>query len=283
MIDITDVILLDITKQDILDSIEKAHKSKNFIDNLRDREGIIKFDCKVRGYVGEIGIKKLLKKYKIAYADGDVPTTFTSDVDLKIDGVVKTYTAEIKTSLVPASWSHRGTEVFISKCISNGDIKIFRTYDTQQPCDLNRDIYIQIYFREVKDEREAFLTQLIAQHPDILDSDNYNDEKIYELFNYHSLIENTFFVAWIDKTRLVEQLNKMPEKDRTWTTDKRVFWHCRVLTSQPPSKMILFAHQTCPRCGKPLKIVTYNGSQFLGCTGYSRDGGCRYTAQIRSL
>lgn len=283
MIDITDVILLDITKQDILNSIAKAHQSKAFIDNLRDRDGIVKFDCKVRGYVGEIGIKKFLKKYEIAYADGDVPTAFTSDVDLKIDGILKTYTAEIKTSLVPASWSNNGTEVFISKCISGGDIKIFRAYNTQQPCDLDRDIYIQIYFREVKDERESFLAQLIDTYPDILDSNNYDDETIYELFNYRSLIENTFFVAWVDKTRLVEKLNKMPENDRTWTTDKRVFWKCKVAYSQPPSKIIVFMHQTCPQCGRPLKIVTYNGGQFLGCTGWAREGGCKYTAQIRGI
>ena len=281
MIDITDVILLDITKQDILDSIAKAHKNKNFIDNLRDREGILKFDCKVRGYVGEIGIKKFLKKYGIAYSDGAVPTTFTSDVDLKIDGVLKTYTAEIKTSLIPERWSNNGTEVFVRNCINGGDIKIFRAYDTQQPNDLDRDIYIQIYFREVKDSREAFLSQLISKHPDILDWDN---ETIYECLNYHSLIENTFFVAWIDKPRLVERLNKMPANNRTWTSDKRVFWKCKIAYSQPPSKIILFVHRTCPKCGQPLALIEKNGSYFLGCTGWKRDNtGCSYTSSIRSL
>jgi ssDNA-binding Zn-finger/Zn-ribbon topoisomerase 1 len=36
-------------------------------------------------------------------------------------------------------------------------------------------------------------------------------------------------------------------------------------------------YQACPRCGKPLKIVSWKGTQFWGCSGYP---SCRYTRSI---
>ena len=53
---INDIIKLQVSKEDVLEAIQKA-KWHSFIDNLRDRHINIQFDSKLRGYIGEIALK----------------------------------------------------------------------------------------------------------------------------------------------------------------------------------------------------------------------------------
>ena len=52
-----DILKLTLTKEEIIEAITKA-KKQNYIDNLRDRHVNVQFDSKLRGYIGEIALKK---------------------------------------------------------------------------------------------------------------------------------------------------------------------------------------------------------------------------------
>lgn len=52
-----DILKIVLTKEEIITAIAKA-KEQNFIDNLRDRHINVQFDSKLRGYIGEIALKK---------------------------------------------------------------------------------------------------------------------------------------------------------------------------------------------------------------------------------
>ncbi|HEY9295737.1 MAG TPA: hypothetical protein VIQ31_05080, partial [Phormidium sp.] len=50
-----DIIALPLSESDILEAIRQA-KQSTLLDNLRMRHPNIQFDCKVRGFVGEIAL-----------------------------------------------------------------------------------------------------------------------------------------------------------------------------------------------------------------------------------
>lgn len=283
MIDINDVIILDIQKSDIYDGIKLAKKefqNENFfIDNLRNRNLFVLFDCRVRGYLGELSIKKILDKNNILYTINNSPQKFKSDIDLTIHGLEMDYLSEIKTSNMPDVWTSDGTDVFIKDCINNGDIKIFKYENDDEFKSINRDIYIQIYFREKTKERDAFTSQLSIDIPDLL---NKNVEEIYEKFQFQNLIENVFFVAWIDKKSLIDSLLQEEEKNRYYTTGgKRQFWKCKIINSKNPNNLIDYLSKKCPKCNAMLIIKknSKDGVQFLGCPNYPK---CNYTTSLHS-
>ena len=52
-----EIIKLNLSKKDVINALAKA-KEQDFIDNLREGHVYIQFDSKLRGYVGEIALKK---------------------------------------------------------------------------------------------------------------------------------------------------------------------------------------------------------------------------------
>lgn len=240
MITASDIIILDISKQDILNSIEKALK-ENFIDNLRDRAEITSFDSKVRGNIGEIGIKKWLKSNNINSSSPELDSNknkYHSNIDLLIRGIVRDYNAEIKTSLKPDNWHEDNIkEVLLRDCINKGDIKIFKTKTLN---DIDRDIYIQVYFGFKRKEHDEELKKKHEKNPQVLIEGSISD--IYNYFEYYKYIENTFFVAWIDKQTLIKKLEQLPESERFYQMEEkdRGFWKCEIRNSLPPQKLIAF-------------------------------------------
>ena len=65
-----DIIEMQITNEDLNLALEKA-LNVSFIDNLRHRESFVQLDSKIRGYLGEIAIKKLITNtpLSIVYSD----------------------------------------------------------------------------------------------------------------------------------------------------------------------------------------------------------------------
>jgi len=55
--DYKEILNINLTKEDVIQAITKA-KEEIFIDNLRDRHINVQFDSKLRGYIGEIALKK---------------------------------------------------------------------------------------------------------------------------------------------------------------------------------------------------------------------------------
>jgi len=276
LINISDVIILDIQKEDIYKGIEIVKKEfedeKILIDNLRDRNKFVSFDCRIRGYLGELGIKRILDRNNISYTIDSSPKKYKSDIDLTIHGLDKKYMSEIKTSSMPDGWASNGVDVFIRDCINKGDIKIFKWENDEEFKSINREIYIQIYFREKTKERDKFTIQLSNDFPDLL---SRSIAEIYERFQFQNLIENTFFVAWVDKKSLINRLEQEEKENRYYSTgDKRQFWKCKIIDSKSPSKFIEYLNMKCPLCDAKLIIRknSKNGTSFLGCANYPKCG-----------
>ena len=61
-----DICKLYVSKQDILICIERA-LNLGFEDNLRKRHINVKFDSKLRGYLGEVAFNNWLKRFGVFY------------------------------------------------------------------------------------------------------------------------------------------------------------------------------------------------------------------------
>ena len=233
--DISSVIILDITKDDIYEAIEKA-LSANFIDNLRDRHPAVAFDSKVRGYVGECGIKKWLKSFNYEADSINVITdTYKADIDIIIKGSTKDHLTEIKTSAKPDKWVDKkfGTDdVLLQNCIESGDIKLFSNTKNISN-DLDRDIYIQIYFGVKTIEHDNYIKGIYDKNSKILEQPfDYN--QIYNEFGFFNYIERCYFVAWIDKKTAVDNNLKLSENKRIYTIKKRDFYTCKIKDAYAP-------------------------------------------------
>lgn len=239
MISSDKLIILDITKDDVMSSIDKA-KGMSFSNNLRNRNPTLQFDCKIRGYLGEIGLTKWLQSYNIkCWSNGQlVGDMYSADIDLNIRGIQKDYKSEIKTSAKPDRWYAEANtdKVLIRNCIEQGDIKIFAR-NNDYHIDLDRDIYIQIYFGVKRQEHDSVINALYEKHPDFL---RYNNEDIYQLFHFIDYMENTYFVGWMDRESIIKKLDATPVNERTWQFEGsyKTFWKCNIKDAYYPITLI---------------------------------------------
>jgi len=206
------LIKLDITKEDITSALKKA-KTQSFLDNLRERNQFVKLDSKIRGYLGEICIKRWFNENEIEFQD-----TKFEDVDGNIDidllfknSFSEEIIIEIKTSLIPDNWKN------IEKTMQRADIKIIKRTEKSVE-NVHADFHVQIYFNFLRKERDSFLKTISGN------INNYNDEdliKIMNLNNYEQL-----FVSWVDKKSLIKYINSV--EDKTWSFGFRNFWKCPI-------------------------------------------------------
>ena len=219
------IIKLDVTKEDILLAIAKS-KMQDFYDNLRDRHVNIQFDSKLRGYIGEIALKKW-------FADNDIEITATNYFDeesgMDIDFEYKGLQMELKTSLIPDS---DGT---IKNVIENRDIKIIRR--TRKIDDLRGDIHIQIFYDQLTNKKDEWLTEQKIE----VDSDDL--EYLYDNFLGKSYINKTYLVAWIDKPTLAKRMSNLKGYEKSWRFDKRRFWVCKLTDCFPPNELISYLNK----------------------------------------
>lgn len=225
MVTISDAIKLKLTKEDILSCIEKT-KQHTFIDNLRYRHKNVQFDCKLRGYIGELAIEKWFSSNGIILSI----TNYLKDGDnIDIDFLVKGKNIELKTSLISDADGDLAT------AISRRDIKLIkRGSDTIEQ--LRGDIHMQIYFSQKTRERDNWLK---AQTIDLESQDN---DYLYNQFNAEQYLNTTFFVAWIDKPSLVAHINSSPIHQRYWSfpNSQRFFWNCKLSISRKPIELISY-------------------------------------------
>jgi len=216
----SEIIKLSITEADIKNAIRKA-KENFFIDNLRHRHPNVAFDSKLRGYIGEIALKKWLLKNDIY-----IETTNIMDdgSGMDIDFKYKDLDIELKTSLIPDIDGNLET-VFQKR-----DIKLIKREKRIE--DLKGDIHIQIYYMHLRKKKDEWLK---SQQIDLV-SDNI--DYFYEALSAKRYLNETILFCWIDKDTLVKRINKLPENKRTWGYAQRYFWVCPLRDSFPPDKLI---------------------------------------------
>jgi len=216
------IISLNITEEEIKNAIRRA-KEQKFLDNLRDRHPNVAFDSKLRGYIGEIALKKWLMDNSI-----EIKTTniIIDNSGMDIDFDYKNLDIELKTSLIP------DIDKNLETVFQKRDIKIIKRENKIE--DLKGDIHIQIYYKHLRKKKDKWLE---VQSID-LDSDDI--DYLYKALSAQRYINETILFCWIDKVTLIERINKLPAYKRTWRYSYRLFWRCPLNESFPPNKLITY-------------------------------------------
>ena len=216
------IIKIDVTKGDVLEAIKKS-KTHDFIDNLRDRHPNISFDSKLRGYIGEIGLKKWFDENNIKIeAQNYIDDGFSIDIDFKF----KNLDIELKTSLIP------DVDGNLETAFNKRDIKLINRGGSIE--NLKGDIHIQIFYNHNTKKKDAWLKE------QGIDLTSDNTEYLYNAFLGKAYLEHTFLFCWMDKPTIVERINNLPLNKQTWSFAKRVFWVCPLKTSKQPSELIKY-------------------------------------------
>lgn len=225
MLTINDIIKLELTKEDVFSCINKTQQN-NFIDNLRYRHINVQFDCKLRGYIGEIAINKWFTQYGIELEK----TNYLNDGDnIDIDFLVKGKSVELKTSLTP------DIDENLNNVILRRDIKLIkRGNETIEQ--LRGDIHMQIYYTQKRQKKDSWLK---LQNININSDDH---EYLFNAFLANRYMETTFFIAWIDKPSLIAHINSLPDNQKYWSfpNSQRLFWNCKLQISRKPLELISY-------------------------------------------
>lgn len=223
MVSAEDIINLQLSKEEIIECIRKT-QSVVFLDNLRKRHPNVQFDCKLRGYIGELAIKKWFLSNGIEIE----ATDYLPDGDsIDIDFIVAGSNIELKTSLIP------DVDINIEGVLNKRDIKLIRR-NGQSVEELKGDIHMQIYYQQKTKAKDKWLSE---QEVDLYSSDM---DYLYTSLKAYAYLSTTFFVAWIDKNTIVKRINSLPVHKRCWSfpNSLREFWVCPLKSSNKPRELI---------------------------------------------
>ena len=217
-----DIVKLEITKDDVFEALAKA-KESSFIDNLRDRNINVQFDSKLRGYLGEISLKKWFLNNGINI----VTTNFIEeDIGIDIDFAYRGLDLELKTSLIPDA------DKTLQNVFNNRDIKLIRR--TRKIEELKSDIHIQVFFNQLTNKKDSWLQE---QNIDI---DSNGLEQLYDAFLAIEYLTNIYLFGWIDKSTLITQMKELKGYEKSWRFGKRRFWVCNLKECFPPSSLLKY-------------------------------------------
>ncbi|QHT70932.1 hypothetical protein GXP67_31935 [Rhodocytophaga rosea] len=224
-----DVISLPLSESDILQAIQRA-KQSNLMDNLRMRHPNIGFDCKVRGFIGEIALKNWFASHQVFFNQVNyLPDGTCMDIDFVYGLGTQALHLEVKTSLIPDEWRT------LPACIQKGDIKLIRR-GKQTIEQMGGDIHLQIYFRQRRKAKDRWLSQ------QAVDLHHWSEKQLYDALLGRAYLDNIFLVAWIDKSTLVSKLSPFPLSNSTWQFPglARKFWRCSIVGSHKPAELIQY-------------------------------------------
>ena len=223
---IHDLIALPLTRDDVLTAIKEARQHR-FHDNLRRRSPIVQFDSKVRGYLGELGMRKWLSSQGVGCTATNTPTDYHQmDTDLTLAVGDRQWSAEVKTSLIPSRFSH------LEGYIDTADLKLIKR--TPTPSGLRSDLHLQVLYDLVTDRRDDWLNRIRPDLPDRL-----TDAQLYEQLRLSQYERTAYFAAWIDRERVCRYVPQLDEP--TWGFGKRQFWVCRFGEhAMPPQELVRF-------------------------------------------
>ncbi len=219
---------ITVSKEQIILAIEQAKKNI-FIDNLRNRSINVAFDSKIRGYVGEISVKKWFEDQGIFFEEKSQKASHNlMDIDFIFQGNHSKIEIELKTSLIPDE------DITIENAIHKRDIKLIRR--NNEPIEaLKSDVHLQLFFKQ----RRAAKDMWLKKQDEIKPQDNV--EMIYQALGCYRYLDDTYLIAWIDKKKLIDQIHKKTEKTKMWSYGKRQFWTCNIENEAKPIKdLILF-------------------------------------------
>lgn len=216
-----------LSKQEVLSAIERA-LDQNFIDNLRKRHPNVQIDSKIRGYVGEIAFKKWMKKNGIHFNSCNrLDESGTMDIDFIFKSEGKTTELELKTSLLPDA------DQYLENFVQKRDIKLIRRGN--EPIEkLHADIHVQFAFNQLRLRKDQWLKEREIN----LKSDPL---VIYDQIAAHRYCRDTYFIGWIDKNSLVQQIQSKAKHLQKWKYGKREFWTCNLQSeSKKPQELVSY-------------------------------------------
>lgn len=201
--------------------MEKA-RTQLFIakrDNLRNRHANIQFDCILRGYIGEFAMTKWMNEQGVFF---DKTNYRVDGENIDVDFLYRGYNIELKTSLVP------DVDFTIEKAVEYRDIKLIKRQDGID--NLKGDVHLQIFFNQRRMAKDEWLASRI------INIEEAGIDEIFDKMLARCYRNTTYFVAWIDKFSLIENINKLPNSDKTWSfkDSKRQFWSCKIVNSKKP-------------------------------------------------
>lgn len=209
-------IQLNLTENEILKAIKLA-KAQSFIDNLRHRHPVVAFDSALRGIIGEMAFEKWLNKNNIqAHSKNVMNTNDKIDIDFVFKVGHQLKQLELKTSLLPDK------DQTIEMAIQERDIKLIRR--ANKPIEeLDADLHCQIIYKQLRLRKDLWLKQ---KSKSILQQD---EQQIFEELAAHRYLKDCYFVGWIDKVSLIEQIHQKPQHLKSWKYGMREFWCCNLL------------------------------------------------------
>lgn len=203
-----------LTEVEVKEALEKALQNR-FIDNLRSRHPNVQLDSKLRGFVGELAFKKWMSNQGIEFAAKNVSVDQSGmDVDFIFETEKKTIELELKTSLLP------DVDQSIEEFLRRRDIKLIRR-NNQGIEALKADLHVQFVFSQLRQRKDDWLEK------QAIDFKAPKDE-IYEKIAAFRYCKDTYFVAWIDKSSLIKQIENKPKKLQLWKYGAREFWCCNL-------------------------------------------------------
>ena len=227
MTTINDAILLPLTEAEIKTVMQKALAQFDIAkrDNLRNRHINIQYDCILRGYIGEYAISKWLTENGITLT----ATNYVTDGDaMDIDFLYKQKNIELKTSLLP------DVDVNVETAIAKRDIKVIQREKIIE--DLKGDIHLQILYNQRRKAKDEWLQQQIINFSQI------EIDELYDKILAKAYLSTCYFVGWIDKDILIQNINILPIEKRMWSfkNSKRTFWNCKIVNSNAPFSLLQF-------------------------------------------
>lgn len=216
------ILKISITEEEVKSAILLS-QSNLFRDNLRLRHPNVSFDSKIRGYVGEIGLKKWFTQNNITILTQNyIDDGLSIDIDFEYKGK----DIELKTSLIP------DIDENLLTVFNRRDIKIIKKEPEIEK--LKGDIHIQIYFEHQTKKKDSWLRN------QNIDLESTNIDYLYDSILGKSYLEKTFLFSWIDKETLIKRINSLPIHKRTWSFGMRNFWVCPLKDSFPPQELITY-------------------------------------------
>lgn len=224
---IKDIIRIDVTEEEIKNVFQRVIDNRDIskLDNLRNRHKNIRFDCLLRGYIGECAMTKWLQSENITIEQ----TNFIPEGDhIDIDFSYKNRNIELKTSLIP------DTDKTIDFVIQHRDIKLIKRGKSTIE-ELPGDIHLQIYYSQKRKAKDDWLClqKINLESEDI--------DYLYDAFLARAYKNTTYFVGWIDKPSVIAHIQSLPEEDRFWSfkNSRRFFWNYKIRDARKPSELIL--------------------------------------------
>jgi len=219
------ILKISITEEEVKSAILLS-QSNLFRDNLRLRHPNVSFDSKIRGYVGEIGLKKWFTQNNITILTQNyIDDGLSIDIDFEYKGK----DIELKTSLIP------DIDENLLTVFNRRDIKIIKREPEIEK--LKGDIHIQIYFEHQTKKKDSWLRN------QNIDLESTNIDYLYDSILGKSYLEKTFLFSWIDKETLIKRINSLPNHKRTWSFAMRNFWVCPLKDSFSPQELITYLNR----------------------------------------